>query len=108
MKSPSAASVETYPGKRIESLDILRGLAIISIVVLHRLHYNWTAAGPGRNIEDGVSRGVLYLLFYLITMAGIFSLISEVQRSLAFNVNKQLALETLMLAIRKENSMARG
>ena len=38
-------------------------------------------------------------------LEGIFSLISEVQRSLAFNVNKQLALETLMLEIRKEGSM---
>jgi DNA polymerase-3 subunit delta' len=36
---------------------------------------------------------------------GIFNLISEVQRSLAFNVNKQLALETLMLEIRKEGSI---
>jgi len=40
-------------------------------------------------------------------LEGIFSLISEVQRSLAYNVNKQLALETLMLAIRKEGSGAR-
>jgi DNA polymerase-3 subunit delta' len=35
-------------------------------------------------------------------LEGIFDLISEIQRSLAFNVNKQLALETLMLGIRKE------
>ena len=41
-------------------------------------------------------------------LEGIFGLISEVQRSLAFNVNKQLALETLMLAIRKEGSRGRG
>jgi DNA polymerase-3 subunit delta' len=38
----------------------------------------------------------------------IFSLISSIQRSLAFNVNKQLALETLMLEIKKESSVARG
>lgn len=41
-------------------------------------------------------------------LEGIFSLISEVQRSLAYNVNKQLALETLMLEIRKERPAARG
>lgn len=41
-------------------------------------------------------------------LEGIFSLISEVQRSLAYNVNKQLALETLMLEIRKERPMERG
>jgi hypothetical protein len=41
-------------------------------------------------------------------LEGIFGLISEIQRSLAFNVNKQLALETLMLGIRKETSMGRG
>ncbi|NWF54284.1 MAG: DNA polymerase III subunit delta' [Syntrophaceae bacterium] len=38
-------------------------------------------------------------------LEGMFRLISEVQSSLAYNVNKQLALETLMLDIRKENSI---
>ena len=37
----------------------------------------------------------------------IFNLISETQRSLAHNVNKQLALETLMLEIKKGGSMGR-
>ena len=41
-------------------------------------------------------------------LEGIFGLISEIQRSLAFNVNKQLALETLMLGIRKETSVGHG
>lgn len=41
-------------------------------------------------------------------LEGIFSLISEVQRSLGYNVNKQLALETLMLEIRKERPEGRG
>jgi DNA polymerase-3 subunit delta' len=41
-------------------------------------------------------------------LEGLFSLISEVQRSLAYNVNKQLALETLMLEIRKERPAQRG
>jgi DNA polymerase III subunit delta' len=41
-------------------------------------------------------------------LEGIFGLISEIQRSLAFNVNKQLALETLMLGIRKESAAGRG
>ncbi len=40
-------------------------------------------------------------------LEGMFRLISEIQSSLAYNVNKQLALETLMLEIRKENSMGR-
>jgi DNA polymerase-3 subunit delta' len=38
---------------------------------------------------------------------GIFHLISEVQNSLALNANRQLALETLMLEIRKESSIGR-
>lgn len=38
---------------------------------------------------------------------GIFHLISEVQDSLALNANRQLALETLMLEIRKESSIGR-
>jgi len=76
MKSEVNQPVAPSSGKRIESLDILRGFAIISIVILHRLHYNWTAAGPGRAIADSASPWVLYILFYLITMAGIFSLIT--------------------------------
>jgi hypothetical protein len=76
MKKSNLGFAGQFTGKRIESLDILRGFAIISIVVLHRLHYNWAAAGPGRDIGEGVSKWVLYLLFYLITMAGIFSLIT--------------------------------
>ncbi len=38
---------------------------------------------------------------------GIFHLISEVQNSLFLNANRQLALETLMLEIRKESSTGR-
>ncbi len=38
-------------------------------------------------------------------LEGIFASISGIQKSLAFNVNKQLALETLMLGIKKESSM---
>jgi len=41
-------------------------------------------------------------------LEGIFGSISSIQRSLSFNVNKQLALETLMLEIKKESSMGRG
>jgi len=41
-------------------------------------------------------------------LEGIFGSISEIQRSLAFNVNKQQALETLMLGIRKESAVGRG
>ncbi len=35
---------------------------------------------------------------------GTFQMISEIQTSLAYNVNKQLALETLMLEIRREGN----
>jgi len=76
MKSTFSGSGDQHSSKRIESIDILRGIAIITIVVLHRLHYNWAAAGPGRDIGEGTSRWVLLLLFYMITMAGIFSLIT--------------------------------
>jgi len=76
MNNNTPSPIDNYPANRIESMDILRGIAIITIVVLHRLHYNWTAAGPGQDIEAGASLWVLYLLFYLMMMAGIFSLIS--------------------------------
>jgi hypothetical protein len=74
-KNNTAAFSDHLPGNRIESLDILRGIAIMVIVVLHRLHYNWAAAEPGQDIAEGTSLWLLYLLFYLMTMAGIFSLI---------------------------------
>jgi DNA polymerase-3 subunit delta' len=38
-------------------------------------------------------------------LEGIFGLISKIQTSLVFNVNKQLALETLMLEIRKPSGI---
>ncbi|MFH0761407.1 MAG: hypothetical protein V2A67_07875 [Bacteroidota bacterium] len=82
MNSASDLSADQYPGRRIVALDIIRGIAIISIVVLHRLHYNWSAAGPGRAIGDNAAPWVLYVLFYLITMAGIFALITGTVTSL--------------------------
>jgi len=82
MNSASDLSADQYPGKRIVALDIIRGIAIISIVVLHRLHYNWSAAGPGHAIGDSAASWVLFVLFYLITMAGIFALITGTVTSL--------------------------
>jgi len=82
VNSASNLSADPYPGKRIIALDIIRGIAIISIVVLHRLHYNWSAAGPGQTIGDSAASWVLFVLFYLITMAGIFALITGTVTSL--------------------------
>ncbi len=82
MNSASDWSSDPSPGKRVVALDIIRGIAIISIIVLHRMHYNWTAAGPGHSIADSAASWVLFVLFYLITMAGIFALITGTVTSL--------------------------
>ena len=66
-------------GRRILSIDILRGLGIMVIIVIHRIHYTWTGM---RNDEilhsqfSGPWAPVLVFTIVLFTMAGVFYFIS--------------------------------
>lgn len=66
-------------GRRILSIDVLRGIGIMVIVVIHRIHYTWTGM---RNPEilksqfSGPWAPVLIFTIALFTMAGIFYFIS--------------------------------
>ncbi len=66
-------------GRRILSIDILRGLGIMVIVVIHRIHYHWTGMrNPGVLKEQfsGPWGPVIVFTIALFTMAGIFYFIS--------------------------------
>lgn len=65
--------------RRILSIDVLRGLGIMVIIVIHRIHYTWTGM---RNPEilksqfSGPWAPVIVFTIALFTMAGIFYFIS--------------------------------
>lgn len=65
--------------RRILSIDVLRGLGIMVIIVIHRIHYTWTGM---RNPEilkaqfSGPWGPVIIFTIALFTMAGIFYFIS--------------------------------
>ena len=67
------------PGRRILSIDILRGLGIMVIVVIHRIHYHWTGMRNPAMLKEQFSGpwgAVIVFTIALFTMAGIFYFIS--------------------------------
>nr|NQU94220.1 hypothetical protein [Bacteroidota bacterium] len=73
-------------GKRIQSADIMRGVGIMVIIVIHRVHYHWIGM---RNTEElrnhfsGPWAPVIIFIIALFTMAGIFYFISGLVNSYA-------------------------
>lgn len=66
-------------GRRILSIDILRGLGIMVIIVIHRIHYTWTGMRNDEILHNQLSgpwAPVLVFTIVLFTMAGIFYFIS--------------------------------
>ncbi len=67
------------PARRILSIDILRGLGIMVIVVIHRIHYHWTGMRNSEVLKaqfSGPWGAVIVFTIVLFTMAGIFYFIS--------------------------------
>jgi hypothetical protein len=65
--------------RRILSIDILRGLGIMVIIVIHRIHYTWTGMRNSDVLHSQFSGPWAPLLIFtivLFTMAGIFYFIS--------------------------------
>lgn len=66
---------------RLLSIDYLRGLAIIVLVVIHRLHYNWTGMKTHESLKEYMSGYMLPILIFLIlllSMAGVFYFITGI------------------------------
>ena len=68
--------------KRIYSLDIFRGIAIMMVVVLHRFVFDWTGAIPWFFATNPLLEYPLFsIIMFFIGMGGIFSLISGIVTS---------------------------
>lgn len=71
-------------GKRIISVDVLRGIGIMVILVIHRIHYHWTGMRTTETLREhfsGIWAPVIIFTIALFTMAGIFYFISGVVNS---------------------------
>lgn len=70
--------------RRMASIDILRGLGIAVILIIHRIHYTWTGMGSREELREhmqGWMLPILILTIILFTMAGIFYFISGIVNS---------------------------
>jgi len=66
---------------RILSIDLLRGLGIMVIIVIHRLHYHWNGMRSTEVLHEHFSSAwapLLIAVIALFTMAGIFYFISGI------------------------------
>jgi len=88
--------------RRILSIDVLRGLGIMVIIVIHRIHYTWTGM---RNPEilksqfSGPWAPVLIFTIALFTMAGIFYFISGLVNAYAMYSRVHSGKSTAMKAM---------
>lgn len=68
--------------KRIHSLDIFRGFAIMMVVVLHRLVFDWSGAATWFEASNPLLEYPWFsIIMFFIGMGGIFSLISGIVTS---------------------------
>jgi len=73
--------------KRILSIDILRGLGIMTIIIIHRLHYHWTGLQHRNAVHEHFSSmwaPLIIAVIVLFTMAGIFYFISGIVNTYSF------------------------
>ncbi len=76
--------------KRILSIDILRGLGIMVIIVIHRLHYHWTGMQSKEVLREYFHSGwapLLIAVIIMFSMAGIFYFISGIVNAYSFYKN---------------------
>ena len=88
---------------RILSIDLLRGLGIMVIIVIHRLHYHWTGMRSTEILKEHFSSAwapLLITVIALFTMAGIFYFISGIVNAFSFYKNiveKKISSKKVML-----------
>ena len=61
--------------KRLLSIDILRGIAIVGLILIHRIHYNWSGMRTHESLKGYMEGPMLALIIFfilLLSMAGIF------------------------------------
>ncbi|GEM_PF-2861354 len=67
--------------ERFLSFDIIRGLAVFAIVIIHRVHYTWTGMMDRESLHRAMEAGGLQLTIIVLTiilfmMGGIFYVVS--------------------------------
>lgn len=70
--------------KRLLSIDVLRGYAIATILVIHRIHYQWTGMQTREILRANIHgpwAPLIILTIVMFTMAGIFYFISGLVNS---------------------------
>jgi hypothetical protein len=61
--------------KRLLSIDVLRGFAIVVLVIIHRIHYTWDGMKTHESVKTYMSGPLLPVLIFfivLLSMAGVF------------------------------------
>ena len=87
-------------GEGIQDLMELWKIWVRDLVVFKTRGEGFTESLINHDLESEIAQEAKKSSFDQLD--GIFHLITEVQNSLSFNVNKQLAMETLMLEMRKQ------
>ena len=70
--------------RRFTSIDLLRGIGIAAILIIHRIHYSWTGMSSREELHThmhGWMLPLLILTIVLFTMAGIFYFITGIANS---------------------------
>jgi hypothetical protein len=67
--------------RRFLSFDVIRGLAVLAIVILHRVHYTWTGMTDRATLHSAMEAGglqliVIVLTIIMFTMGGIFYVVT--------------------------------
>jgi surface polysaccharide O-acyltransferase-like enzyme len=74
--------------RRIHSLDLLRGGGILVILVIHRLHYEWTGLSSREAVRaqlDGPLKPFIIATIALFTMAGVFYFVTGFVNAYSLN-----------------------
>lgn len=78
---------------RIIAFDFLRGMAILIIIFVHRIHYTWTGMENGDILDEYFEKGgfgviIVILTIGLFMMAGVFYVVSSTVNT--FNYYKRI------------------
>jgi hypothetical protein len=75
--------------QRLLSIDFLRGLAIVVLVIIHRMHYHWGGMSSHESMKEQMSGPLLPVLIFLIvllSMAGLFYFLTGIVNAYAIQV----------------------